>query len=275
MSNNFQWFKFSPASWMMGAIQSCSESTQGRFVNLCCIYWNKSGDVDVRLAQINLKESYDVLLDLQIISVQDGKICIDFLDEQLVDVEGKSCTKSESGKLGNLKRWDPELYDKVLDNRLTLKEALEIKASQKDSKSDKKLSQPDRNPIATRSQKIAEGEGDRDRDREENINIVRVKKKMDNARGIKHTPLKKGSQDYNLVRNRIRDSGLEKVLEVVEFKSKEWVKTDNAKYIRPSTLMRKSNFEKYLEEIKVNGNSKKENRTAKQIWEDSQRSLSA
>jgi len=45
-------------------------------------------------------------------------------------------TKSNSGNLGNLKRYNIDLYEKVLSNNITLKEAIELAKTRKNSHSD-------------------------------------------------------------------------------------------------------------------------------------------
>ena len=45
----------------------------------------------------------------------------------------------EKGRLGNLKRWNKELYDKVVSGELTLEEAEEIARAKKSSGGDKKI----------------------------------------------------------------------------------------------------------------------------------------
>lgn len=47
--------------------------------------------------------------------------------------------KSDAGKLGNLKRWHPDLYDKVFNNKMELKEAESIAESRKVSQSDNSI----------------------------------------------------------------------------------------------------------------------------------------
>jgi len=45
-------------------------------------------------------------------------------------------TKSNNGNLGNLKRYNIDLYEKVLSNNITLKEAIELAKTRKNSHSD-------------------------------------------------------------------------------------------------------------------------------------------
>ncbi len=153
------WFKFTPKDWIMGRIQRCHEVTQARFMRLCCIYWNKDCVVSYEDAEIEIdKEHLDVLISKRVIKCFNNFIVIDFLNEQLDGIQIDSTDKSKSGKIGNLKRWRPELYEKYIKNEVTLDYALSI-AEQ---------SHPDRTPIAPRSQNIADIDKDLDIDKTKN-----------------------------------------------------------------------------------------------------------
>jgi len=59
------------------------------------------------------------------------------LKRDLAKWSGKKVVKSENGALGNLKRWNNDLYQQVLDNKITLETAQVIAK-------DRKASQPDK-----------------------------------------------------------------------------------------------------------------------------------
>jgi hypothetical protein len=145
--DKLQWFKFSYADWRMGKIQRCPEITQARFLNLCCLYWSKESSLSIEDAIIEIdKEHLDILINKKIVEIEDDYIVIKFLDEQLLDILNTSKEKKQSGKLGNLKRWHKELYDKVMRNEISVNDAYDIV----------KQSHTDRTPIAKQSQSIAE-----------------------------------------------------------------------------------------------------------------------
>lgn len=101
--DKLQWFKFSPSDWMMGKIQRVPELTQIRFIRLICLYWNKECILSVDDAEIEIdKEHLDLLISKKVIKIFNGKIMIDFMNEQL---EGVGLTSSERKKAAN-KRWD-------------------------------------------------------------------------------------------------------------------------------------------------------------------------
>lgn len=100
--DKLQWFKFSYADWRMGKIQRCSEITQARFINLCCLYWSKEANLSYEDAEIEIdKEHLEVLLSKKIIERDDEHIFIKFLDEQLEDIAETSKGKSKAANI----RW--------------------------------------------------------------------------------------------------------------------------------------------------------------------------
>lgn len=159
-----QWFKFSPMDWVMGKIQRCPEVTQARYLRLICLYWNKEGILSYEDAEIEIdKEHLDILISKKVIKVDNDFISIDFLKEQLKEIKVDKSDKSNSGQIGNLKRWHRDLYDKFVKSELTLDEAV--------TKS--KLSHPDSTPIVTPSQNIAE-KTRQDKSREEETRVEKT-----------------------------------------------------------------------------------------------------
>ena len=145
--DKLQWFKFSYADWRMGKIQRCPEITQARFLNLCCLYWSKESNLSIEDAEIEIdKEHLDILISKKIVEVVNECITIKFLDEQLLGISETYEEKKQSGKLGNLKRWHKELYDRVVKKELSISDAYAIV----------KQSHTDSTPIAPQSQSIAE-----------------------------------------------------------------------------------------------------------------------
>lgn len=143
--DNYSWFKFSPLNWSMGKIQRCSLEDQARFIRLCCLYWSKSGFVSIEDARVDLEGSYDTLLKRSIIVEAGENIRIEFLDEQLNEIESKKESSSTKGFIGNLKRWHTDIYKQYKSGKISIDQAKEM-ATQ---------SPKDRPPIATRSPNIA------------------------------------------------------------------------------------------------------------------------
>lgn len=64
---------------------------------------------------------------------------------------------------------------------------------------------------------------------------------------------------YKLIKERISDgANLEDIFAVVEMKNKEWAGTQIYKNFIPSTLFRKSNFDKYLQQLQITDTTKQQ-----------------
>lgn len=63
-------------------------------------------------------------------------------------------------------------------------------------------------------------------------------------------------EPYKLIKERLKEKAtLEDIFAVVEMKNKEWAGTQIYKNFIPSTLFRKSNFDKYLQQIQISSNN--------------------
>lgn len=96
--DNLQWFKFSPADWMMGRIQRQTAQVQVDFLRVCCQYWKNEGNYSIEDAKLEAMDSYDVLVKYKIIKEDAANVVIEFLDEQLDGIEEKRKQASEAGK---------------------------------------------------------------------------------------------------------------------------------------------------------------------------------
>jgi hypothetical protein len=105
MAKELPYFKFEPNQWENGNIQMCSRDLKGLFIDLCALYWSRLGELPYALALQKhcngSKDALQTLEDLQIITVTDGQIIIDFLDEQLDEFQE---TSEKRRKAAN-KRW--------------------------------------------------------------------------------------------------------------------------------------------------------------------------
>lgn len=71
---------------------------------------------------------------------------------------------------------------------------------------------------------------------------------------------------YKLIKERINDgANLEDIFAIVEMKNKEWAGTQIYKNFVPSTLFRKSNFDKYLQQLQLTENTKQQNNSNNQF----------
>lgn len=108
MAKELPYFKFEPGGWDNGKIQMCSFEAQGVFINVCSMYWQRLGDLPYKLAIQKICKGNAVALqslcDEGILKVIDGMICIDFLNEQLLEFENTSKTNSKNAREGWEKR---------------------------------------------------------------------------------------------------------------------------------------------------------------------------
>lgn len=129
MAKELPYFQFEPAEYLTKDISFCSLSAQGLFINICAFYWQR--ECQLTKTQVLRRFNYpDVLKEL----IQEGiiktdeneNIVIYFLLTQYESIVEKKSNDSEKGKIGNLKRWHKDIYDKFLKKELSLNDALAI-----------------------------------------------------------------------------------------------------------------------------------------------------
>lgn len=108
MAKELPYFKFEPSEWDNGNIQMCSLNARAIFIDLCCIYWTRVGDLPYALALQKVcggnEDALEELSNNEIIKVQDEFISIRFLDEQL---DGFAETRAKKAAAAN-KRWSKD-----------------------------------------------------------------------------------------------------------------------------------------------------------------------
>jgi hypothetical protein len=105
MAKNFPYFKFIATEWLTGDIVYEDFETQGLFINICALYWQRDGKLSIEdITRRYKNESIIQSLSGRFFSVNDGLISINFLDEQLEDANHISKVNSENGKKGAEKR---------------------------------------------------------------------------------------------------------------------------------------------------------------------------
>jgi len=108
MAKELPYFKFEPSQWENGKIQICSFEAQGIFINVCSMYWQRLGDLPYKLAVQKICKgnatAFDSLIEDHIVKVIDGMICIDFLNDQLLEFDNLSKVNSVNARLGWEKR---------------------------------------------------------------------------------------------------------------------------------------------------------------------------
>lgn len=104
MAKELPYFKFEPSQWDTGNIQVCPPEVKGIFIDLCSIYWQRLGELPYKLAIQKIcggnATALETLCEEDIIKVIDGMICIDFLNEQLLEFENVSNVNSKNARDG-------------------------------------------------------------------------------------------------------------------------------------------------------------------------------
>lgn len=142
MAKELPYFKFEPSEWENGNIQLCSNGARGLFIELCCSYWIRLGDLPYQFALMKHCNDDDKLLkELEknkIIKVKRGLIIIDFLDDQFIEFKGKSLKAKESAD----KRWKKKrianAYDPQCENYAIREEEIKVDKIRKDNIEDRK-----------------------------------------------------------------------------------------------------------------------------------------
>lgn len=99
MAKELPFFKFEVSEWMFGRIQKQPLEVQGTFINLCCKYWHKLGELSHDDAELDFnKDHIKSLIDCRVIAVDDGYIVVKFLDIQLDERKEVSRISSLKGK---------------------------------------------------------------------------------------------------------------------------------------------------------------------------------
>lgn len=105
MAKELPYFKFEPSEWINGNIQMASPVEKAYFIELCCLYWSRLGDVPIELAlRKGCEGNASALQSLQslgVFEVDADRISIKFLDLQMSEFFSVSKQNSENAK----QRW--------------------------------------------------------------------------------------------------------------------------------------------------------------------------
>ena len=131
MAKELPYFQFEPAEYLTKDISFCSLSAQGMFINICAYYWQRGCELTKQqvLRRLNHEDAFNELVDEGVIYINGDDLTISFLKEQYESLEGKKIDSSTKGKIGNLKRWNKEVYKDFKAGKITLDEALSIAKS--------------------------------------------------------------------------------------------------------------------------------------------------
>jgi len=99
------WFKFTPADWMMGKIQRCSPEARDAYVRLWCFYWNKHCKMTIAdtVAEIG-QPFFDELTSRKVVEISGDEIVIKFLAIQYKELIEKAEDPKAEEKSGEKKK---------------------------------------------------------------------------------------------------------------------------------------------------------------------------
>jgi len=216
--DKLQWFKFTPADWMMGKIIRCPEITQARFMRLCCLYWNKETELTEEDAIIEIEdEHFKILLKKKIINSDGVTISIDFLDEQFDKILETSKKASKAGKASAAKR--KEKKQQAFNDRST--------------------------PVKKRSTDKIRKEKIREEVKEEEIltNFTNFRKSI----GLKFSIKKLTLKETEILKELNKDYTRDEFGSALKAMFKDQWRYDN-NHLLPKYFLNRANFEKFLNE---------------------------
>lgn len=131
MAKELPYFQFEPAEYLTKDISFCSLSAQGMFINVCAYYWQRGCELTKQqvLRRLNHEEAFNELIDEGVIYLDGEYITISFLKDQYDALQDKKNDSSVKGQIGNLKRWNEDVYKEFKVGKITLEEALNIAKS--------------------------------------------------------------------------------------------------------------------------------------------------
>jgi hypothetical protein len=145
MAKELPYFKFDVSEWLNGDISLEDPDVQGIFIQVCCVYWHKVGDIEIKRIrkQFNkYSEIIEYLIEENYIKVNDDdEISINFLDEQLSDFKEIRRKRSEAGKASAEQRKNKKLtsVEQVLNTSATKRNNIEKKREEEKRKEEKRV----------------------------------------------------------------------------------------------------------------------------------------
>jgi hypothetical protein len=125
MAKELPYFKFEPSEWLNGDIFLEEPEVQGIFINICCLYWHKLGDLKLSRLKKQFRNYIDTVEYLhkeEYISVgEDDVVTVKFLEEQLHEREDVVEKRRAAGKASAEARKKKKLtsVEQVLNKDLT------------------------------------------------------------------------------------------------------------------------------------------------------------
>ena len=123
------WFKFYPSEWLTGTINFVSKPAQADFIFLKCHYFTRGCKMTLEQMKKLIPESYQELLDENIVKLNGSNVEIKYLDEAYKERKKRSNINSRNGRKGGLKKKqgnsleqrESEFYLKLIEENGNLK----------------------------------------------------------------------------------------------------------------------------------------------------------
>jgi len=101
MAKELPYFKFFPAEWLLGRISDETDNIQGTFIKVCAVYWHENCSITIdNLYRKCHTSKVKALVNRNYITVEDGIVIIEFLDEQFSELTDLSDRRSNAGRKG-------------------------------------------------------------------------------------------------------------------------------------------------------------------------------
>jgi hypothetical protein len=142
MAKELPFFQFDISEWMLGRIQKQPLEVQGVFINLCCRYWHKLGELTTVDARLDFDdESIDLLLKKEIIHSDGEYIYIKFLDEQLDKCQELKKKNSLNGLKSAKARADRKRSSTTVEPPLKVVERISTEENRREEKREREIIQ--------------------------------------------------------------------------------------------------------------------------------------
>lgn len=120
MADELPYFKFRVSSWISGRITLEKMDVQGLFINICALYWQRSGELTLTEAKRRLSnakpKAFHSLIENGLITVEKDFLTITFLDEQLEERQEKHEINRANGLLGGRPK-KPKAFDSLTETK--------------------------------------------------------------------------------------------------------------------------------------------------------------
>jgi uncharacterized protein YdaU (DUF1376 family) len=98
----FPYIKFFVNQWLTGTISFLTLEQQGAYMKACCYFWSRECEMPEQHLRAIIPDHYDSLVKEGLIIVENKRISIKWLDEQIKETKARSIRNSANGRKGGL-----------------------------------------------------------------------------------------------------------------------------------------------------------------------------